>query len=78
MLFLDDPYTSVHPSYGSLEDFKAFVTAAHNRGIRIIIEMIVNHTSDQHPWFQEARSSRENSKRDWYVWSETDTRYQGV
>src|SRR5580692_9863763 len=71
-------YTSVHPSYGSLEDFKAFVTAAHSRGIHIIIEMVVNHTSDQHPWFQEARSSRENSKRDWYVWSETDTRYQGV
>ena len=68
-------YTSVHPSYGSLEDFKAFLTAAHNRGIRIIIEMVVNHTSDQHPWFQEARSSRENPKRDWYGWSATDTRY---
>ena len=71
-------YTSVHPSYGSLEDFKAFLTGAHSRGIRIIIEMVVNHTSDQHPWFQEARSSRENPKRDWYVWSETDTRYQGI
>jgi maltose alpha-D-glucosyltransferase / alpha-amylase len=69
-------YTSVHPDYGSLEDFKAFLTATHNRGIRIIIEMVLNHTSDQHPWFQEARSCRENSKRDWYVWSETDTRYQ--
>src|ERR1700681_3916692 len=71
-------YISVHPSYGSLEDFKTFLTAAHNRGIRIIIEMVLNHTSDQHPWFQEARSSRANPKRDWYVWSETDTRYQGV
>jgi len=69
-------YTSVHPSYGSLEDFKTFLTAAHKRGIRIIIEMVLNHTSDQHPWFQEARSSRANPKRDWYVWSETDTRYQ--
>jgi len=69
-------YTSVHPSYGSLEDFKAFLTAAHKRGIRIIIEMVLNHTSDQHPWFKEARSSRANPKRDWYVWSETDTRYQ--
>ena len=69
-------YTSVHPSYGSLEDFKAFLTAAHNRGMRIIIEIVVNHTSDQHPWFQEARSSRDNPKRDWYVWSETDIRYQ--
>jgi maltose alpha-D-glucosyltransferase/alpha-amylase len=71
-------YTSVHASYGSLEDFQTFLAAAHSRGIRIIIEMVLNHTSDQHPWFKEARSSRENLKRDWYVWSETDTRYQGV
>jgi maltose alpha-D-glucosyltransferase/alpha-amylase len=71
-------YTSVHPSYGSLEDFQTFLTAAHQRGIRVIIEMVVNHTSDQHPWFKASRSSREDPKRDWYVWSETDTRYQGV
>jgi maltose alpha-D-glucosyltransferase/alpha-amylase len=71
-------YSSVHSSYGSLEDFKAFLTAAHSRGIRVIIELVVNHTSDQHPWFKEARSSRDNPKRDWYVWSDTDTRYQGV
>jgi maltose alpha-D-glucosyltransferase / alpha-amylase len=71
-------YTSVHPSYGTLEDFKTFLKAAHERNIRIITEMVVNHTSDQHPWFQEARSSRDNPKRDWYVWSETDTRYQGA
>ncbi len=71
-------YTSVHPSYGTLQDFKDFLTAAHNRRIRVITEMVVNHTSDQHPWFQESRSSRENPKRDWYVWSDTDNRYQGV
>jgi maltose alpha-D-glucosyltransferase/alpha-amylase len=71
-------YTSVHPAYGLLQDFKDFLAAAHNRRIRVITEMVVNHTSDQHPWFQEARSSRENAKRDWYVWSDTDTRYQGV
>jgi len=71
-------YTTVHPSYGTLDDFKAFLTAAHNRGLRVIIEMVMNHTSDQHPWFQEARSSRDNPKRDWYVWSDTDTKYQGV
>ena len=71
-------YSSVHPSYGSLDDFKTFLSAAHNRGIRIIIEMVLNHTSDQHPWFKEARSSHDNPKRDWYVWSETDTRYEGV
>ena len=69
-------YTSVHPDYGSLEDFKAFLAAAHDREIRIIIEMVLNHTSDQHPWFQVARSCRDNPKRDWYVWSKTDTRYQ--
>jgi maltose alpha-D-glucosyltransferase / alpha-amylase len=71
-------YTSVHPAYGSLQDLKDFLAAAHNRRIRVITEMVVNHTSDQHPWFQEARSSRENPKRDWYVWSDTDSRYQGV
>jgi maltose alpha-D-glucosyltransferase/alpha-amylase len=71
-------YTTVHPAYGTLQDFKDFLAAAHNRRIRVITEMVVNHTSDQHPWFQEARSSRENPKRDWYVWSDTDTRYQGV
>lgn len=71
-------YTSVHTSYGTLEDFKTFLNAAHSRGIRIIIELVVNHTSDQHPWFKEARSSRDNPKRDWYVWSDTDTKYKGV
>jgi maltose alpha-D-glucosyltransferase / alpha-amylase len=71
-------YTTVHPSYGTLDDFKAFLTAAHNRGLRVVIEMVMNHTSDQHPWFQEARSSRDNPKRDWYVWSDTDAKYQGV
>jgi maltose alpha-D-glucosyltransferase/alpha-amylase len=71
-------YTSVNPSYGSLEDFKAFLNAAHTRGIRVIIELVLNHTSDQHPWFQEARSSRDNPRRDWYVWSDTDTGYKGV
>ena len=71
-------YTSVNPSYGTIDDFKTFLNEAHSRGIRVITEVVVNHTSDQHPWFQEARSSRDNPKRDWYVWSDTDTRYQGV
>ena len=69
-------YMAVHPNYGTLEEFKAFLSAAHSRGIRIIIELVLNHTSDQHPWFLESRSSRENPKRDWYVWSDTDDRYQ--
>jgi maltose alpha-D-glucosyltransferase/alpha-amylase len=71
-------YTAVHPSYGVLEDFKAFLAAAHDRGMRIIIELVLNHTSDQHAWFQESRSSRENPKRDWYVWRDTDNHYRGV
>jgi maltose alpha-D-glucosyltransferase/alpha-amylase len=71
-------YRSVHPSYGTLDDFKKFLASAHERGIRIIIELVLNHTSDQHPWFQESRSSRDNPKRDWYVWSETDNRYKGA
>jgi len=71
-------YRSVHSSYGTLDDFKLFLDAAHQRGIRVIIEMVLNHTSDQHPWFQESRSARDNARRDWYVWSETDTRYRGV
>jgi maltose alpha-D-glucosyltransferase / alpha-amylase len=69
-------YYSVHPNYGDLDDFKAFLKVAHERGIKVIIEMVLNHTSDQHAWFQESRSSRDNPKRDWYVWSDTDDRYK--
>ncbi len=71
-------YNAVHASYGTLEDFRKFLESAHDRGIRVIIEMVLNHTSDQHPWFQESRSSRDNPRRDWYVWSDTDTRYKGT
>ena len=71
-------YHSVHPSYGTLDDFKNFLAIAHDRGLRVIIEMVLNHTSDQHPWFQESRSSPDNPKRDWYVWSDTDSKYRGT
>jgi maltose alpha-D-glucosyltransferase/alpha-amylase len=71
-------YRSVHPSYGTLEDFRTFLSTAHELGIRVIIEMVLNHTSDQHPWFQESRSSRDNPRRDWYVWSDSDTIYRGT
>jgi hypothetical protein len=64
-------YYSVHSSYGTLEDFRTFLKSAHARQIRVIIEMVANHTSDQHPWFQQSRSSRENPLRDWYVWSDS-------
>ena len=71
-------YTNVHPSYGTLEEFRKFLNAAHQRGLRVIVELVLNHTSDQHPWFLESRSSRDNPRRDWYVWSDTDDRYRGV
>lgn len=71
-------YRSVHPSYGTLDDFKTFLSTAHDLGIHVIIEMVLNHTSDQHPWFQESRSAVDNPRRDWYVWSDTDTRYRGT
>lgn len=61
-------YTGVGPEYGTLADFTTFLHAAHERGIRVILDLVLNHTSDQHPWFQESRASRTNPKRDWYVW----------
>ena len=70
-------YNNVNPIYGTLEDFQAFLEAAHARGIRVIIELIINHTSDQHPWFQRARRAPEGSvERDFYVWSNTPEKYQ--
>jgi len=71
-------FYAIHPDYGTLEDFQHLVDAAHARGIRILTELVVNHTSDQHPWFQEARSSPDHPKRNWYVWSDTDQKYQGA
>ena len=71
-------YYNVHSSYGTLEDFHKLLDSAHSRGIRIIIEMVLNHTSDQHPWFQESRSSTDNPRRQWYVWSDTEDRYRGT
>jgi maltose alpha-D-glucosyltransferase/alpha-amylase len=66
-------YENVHPSYGTLDDFRAFVQAAHERRIRILIELVVNHTSDQHPWFERARRAPKGSpERAFYTWSDTD------
>ena len=72
-------YTAVNPSYGSLEDFKHFLDECHRRGLRVITELVINHTSDQHPWFQRARKAPPGSpERDFYVWSDTDQKYQGT
>jgi alpha-glucosidase len=61
-------YVNVAPEYGSLQDWNKLVAEARKRGIRVLVDFVVNHTSDQHPWFKESRSSRDNPKRDWYVW----------
>ena len=69
-------YLDVHKDYGSLKDFQSFLDEAHHRNLRVITELVVNHTSDQHPWFQEARQHPHSPKRDYYVWSDTDERYK--
>jgi maltose alpha-D-glucosyltransferase / alpha-amylase len=72
-------YRDVHPDYGSLADFRHFVRAAHSHGIRVITEMVINHTSDQHRWFQRARHAKPGSPwRNFYVWSDTDQKYAGT
>lgn len=72
-------YNTVNSIYGNLDDFQTFLDAAHDRGIRVIIELIVNHTSDQHPWFRRARKSPPgSSERDFYVWSDSPDKYKGV
>ena len=70
-------FTTVHADCGTLDDFKLFLREAHRRGLRVVTELVINHTSDQHPWFQRARRSPKGSRfRDYYVWSETADRYR--
>ncbi|MGZ8901452.1 MAG: maltose alpha-D-glucosyltransferase, partial [Limisphaerales bacterium] len=70
-------YFKVHPNYGTLEDFKLFLREAHHRGLRVITELVLNHTSDQHAWFQRARRAKPGSRwRDFYVWSDTPEKYK--
>jgi len=70
-------YTDVHPDYGTLNDFKAFLKEAHRRNMRVITELILNHTSDQHPWFKRARKAKPGTRyRDFYVWSDTPDKYR--
>jgi maltose alpha-D-glucosyltransferase / alpha-amylase len=68
-------FYSILPEFGALEDFKKFLDEAHLRGIRVITDLVVNHTSDQHPWFREASASPDSPKRDWYVWTDDPNRY---
>ena len=72
-------YLSVNPAYGTVDDFKRFLAEAHALGMQVLIELVINHTSDQHPWFQAARNAPKGSpEREMYVWSDTDKLYSGV
>ena len=72
-------YTDIHPEYGTRDDFSAFIDAAHARGLKVVTELVINHTSDQHPRFERARRAPKGSKeRDFYVWSDDPNKYPGV
>src|SRR5712664_4232332 len=72
-------YGAINPDFGTMKDFRRFIVEAKKRGLRVITELVVNHTSDQHDWFKRARRSQKNSSaRNWYVWSDTDQKYQGT
>jgi maltose alpha-D-glucosyltransferase/alpha-amylase len=72
-------YLGVHPDYGTMDDARRFIQEAHARGLRVITELVINHTSDQHPWFQRARAAPPNSaERNFYVWADSDTGYAGT
>ena len=68
-------FFAIHPDYGTVDDFKSFVEQAHQRGMRVIADLVMNHTSADHPWFQESRTDPTGPKGDWYVWSEADDRW---
>ena len=69
-------YCNIAGAFGTLDDFKGLLAAAHSRGIRLIMDLVMNHTSDEHPWFQAARSDRKSPYRDYYVWSDTAEKYK--
>src|SRR5690606_5915007 len=69
-------YYTINPDYGTIDDFRNFLDAAHGRGLRVIADLVMNHTSDQHPWFQAARADRNSPYRDYYVWSDTPEKYK--
>ncbi|EQD57957.1 trehalose synthase [mine drainage metagenome] len=71
-------YYRIHPDLGSLEDFDLLIEEAHRRGLRVIADLVLNHVSDQHPWFQEARSDPAGPRRPWFVWSDSDRKYAGT
>lgn len=70
-------YREINPDYGTMEDFEAFINEAHKRGIKVIMDLVVNHTSNQHPWFTESAKDKNSQYRDWYVWAEDNNRSLG-
>lgn len=70
-------YYNINPQYGTIEDFKRLIEEAHKRGIHITMDMVINHTSDQHPWFKDAKKNVDSPYRNWYIWSETNPGYKG-
>ncbi|MEJ2699907.1 MAG: alpha-amylase family glycosyl hydrolase, partial [Desulfuromonadales bacterium] len=64
-------YSAIHPLFGSMEDFNAFLADAHRRGLKVLLDFVPNHTSDRHPWFIESRASRGNPRRNWYLWHDS-------
>jgi len=71
-------HAAVDPRYGTLGDFDRLLAEAHRRGIRIVLDMVMNHTSDQHPWFRESRSNRGSARRDWYIWSDRPNNWKAA
>jgi len=71
-------FCNIHPTFGTIEDFEELVFECQKRGLKIIGDLVINHTSDQHPWFQNAITAKDSAKRDYYVWSPTNTKYKGV
>ncbi|HSC68264.1 MAG TPA: maltose alpha-D-glucosyltransferase [Cellvibrio sp.] len=72
-------YRAIYPAYGTMSEARHFIREAHKRGLRVITELVINHTSDQHPWFQKARTAKKNSRaRNFYVWSDTNQKYEGT
>src|SRR5680860_651438 len=71
-------FLEIHPDLGTVNDFRLFLDAAHARGLKVVADLVMNHTSDQHPWFQEARRNPNSSKRDYYVWSDDPAKYSGA
>ena len=71
-------FRDIHEDFGTMEDFETLMKEVHARGMKLIIDLVLNHTSDEHPWFVESRSSKDNPKRDWYVWRDEPLNWESI